>query len=74
MSYDPDLWRQPDDRIWALKEAAKPGGFMPHAATTAKFLRTMELEGFVHKSETAPCWCITDEGRGELSRLESERS
>lgn len=73
MTYDPELWRMPDDRIWALRETAKPGGFMPNAATTHKFLTTMELEGLARKSDTAPCWHITDAGRQELARLEAAR-
>lgn len=70
MSYDPERWRMPDDRIWALKKAAKPSGKMPHAASTAKFLKTMELEGLVRQSDTAPVWFITDAGRQELEKLE----
>lgn len=74
MTYDPELWRMPDDRIWALKEAAKPSGFMPHAASTTKFLKTMELEDLVRQSDVAPVWHITDVGRSELARLEAGRS
>lgn len=74
MTYDPELWRQPDDRIWALREAMKPGGFVPHAASTAKFLKTMELEGLVREADTAPVWYITDTGRSELAKLESDAS
>lgn len=71
--YDPELWRQPDDRIWALREAAKPSGMMPHAETTAKLLKTMELDGLVRRSQIAPVWNITDEGRAELAKLEAAR-
>lgn len=71
MTYDPELWRMPADRIWALKEAAKPSGMMPNAETTAKFLKTMELEGLVRQSDRAPVWRITDEGRAELVKLEA---
>lgn len=60
----------PDDRIWALKEAAKPSGMVPHAASTAKFLKTMELEGLVRQSDTVPVWFITDAGCQELEKLE----
>lgn len=73
-TYDPALWRMPDDRIWALSEAAKPGGMMPNAETTAKFLKTMELENLVIPSDVAPVWYITDRGRAELAKLQSERS
>lgn len=73
MSYDPELWRQPDDRIWALKNAAQPHGFMPHAETTAKYLKTMELEGLLRQSDIAPVWYITDIGREELAKLVSVR-
>ena len=65
-NYDPELWRMPDDRIWALKECAKPEGMMPHAESTAKFLKTMELEGLVRQSDRAPVWYITDSGRSAL--------
>ena len=74
MSYDPELWRMPDDRIWALKAAADLGGMTPHAETTARFLKTMELEGLVRQSEFAPVWFITDDGRSELTKLEAERT
>ena len=67
-AYDPDLWRTPD-RVWALTEAAKPSGFMPFAESTVRFLKVMELEGFVRQADTAPVWYITDAGRAELDRL-----
>lgn len=71
MTYNPELWRMPDDRIWALKAAADTSGMMPHAETTAKFLMTMELEGLVRQSEVASVWFITDAGRAELTKLEA---
>jgi hypothetical protein len=74
MTYDPELWRMPDDRIWALKAASDPSGMMPHAETTAKFLKTMELEGLVQQSDLAPVWFITDAGRAELTKLQTARS
>lgn len=70
MTYDPELWRMPDDRIWALKGCSDPAGMMPHAETTAKFLKTMELEGLVRRSDVADVWHITDAGRAELARLQ----
>lgn len=69
--YDPELWRQPDDRIWALKETSKTEGMMPNAESTAKFLKTMELDGLVRQSDVAPVWHITDAGRAELARLQA---
>lgn len=73
MTYNPELWRMPDDRIWALKGASDPAGMMPHAETTAKFLKTMELEGLVRQSDRAPIWYITDKGRAELARLTQQK-
>lgn len=69
MSYDPELWRMPEDRMWALAECSKPNGMMPNAGATAKFLKTMELEGLVRQSDVAPVWFITDAGRTELQKL-----
>lgn len=74
MTYDPELWRQPDDRIWALKKAAKPLGFMPNAETTAKYLKALEMEGLVRQSAIAPVWFITESGRVELAKLEADRT
>lgn len=70
MTYDQELWRMPDDQIWALKAAAEPSGMMPNAETTARLLKTMELDGLVRRSDTAPVWFITDVGRAHLSALE----
>ena len=71
MTYDPDLWRMPQDRIWALENAAAPGGWMPHARSTVEFIDVLESEGLLRQSECAPFWHITDKGRAELERLKS---
>lgn len=69
MVYDPEAWRKPEDRMWALAECSKPNGMTPNASTTAKFLATMELEGLALRAIHAPVWFITELGRAELDRL-----
>ena len=66
-----DLWRLPDDKIWALKKAAEPIGFIPHAKSTVEFLMSLEFDGLLIQSATAPVWHITDKGRAELAALSS---
>lgn len=61
------LWRTPDDVLWALKEADRPGGMMPNAASTASFFGLLAGRGYLHRSEGAPVWHITDAGRAVLS-------
>lgn len=61
-----DLWRIPDDVMWALKSSAKDGGFMPHTSSTASFLGLLQSRGLLHRSEVAPVWNITQEGRSVL--------
>lgn len=64
------LWRKPDDIIWALQEASKPGGFCPNARCTVTLLEHLEAEGFLYESPRCPVWEITPKGREELARLE----
>lgn len=67
----PDEWRMPDDRIWALREASKQSGFMPHARSTVEFLYRLEREGLVRQSDYAPIWFATRLGKEALEKLES---
>lgn len=71
MTYDPNLWRNPDDIIWALREASKPIGFIPFVESTADFAKSLETDQLLRQSEHAPVWHITDEGRAELTKLEA---
>ena len=58
----------PDDVIWALTQAARPGvGFVPHAESGALFAGFLEGRGYLHKSETAPSWSITPAGNALLA-------
>ena len=69
--YDPEEWYRPNDRLWALREAAKLTGMMPNAETTARLLKHMALDGLVREFDTFPAWGITDKGLEELLRLEN---
>lgn len=57
-----------ENKIWALEEAAKQGGFMPHAKLTADLLFSLEREGLVRESDVGPFFAITDAGRAFLSQ------
>lgn len=56
-----------EDRHWALVEAAKPGGFLPHAKSTADLLKILEREGLVVQ-EMRPVWNATDAGKAAAGR------
>ena len=58
-----------DNEIWALTEAAKPGGFMPNEASVAGFLKRLELRGLLGSSHDF-VWHITDAGRSALKAME----
>lgn len=62
-----------DDKIWILREAAKSTGFCPNAASVAEFAKSLERDGLLRESQVGPFWMITDRGRVELLRLESEQ-
>lgn len=61
------------DRIWALTEASKVSGFCPNTKATAEFAISLETEGLIIRSKIDPMWFITNCGRDELARLQSER-
>lgn len=61
-----------DDIVWALREAAKPSGFMPQAESTVGFLTSLEMRKLLRRSEPHPVWYITDRGRAELAKLTSD--
>lgn len=52
-----------EDKIWALEEAEKQGGFMPHAKSTADLLMGLVTEGLVRQSDVGPFFSITEAGR-----------
>lgn len=58
-----------DNKMWALREAAKPGGFCPNEASVAEFLKSLEHDGLLYRSEQGPFWEITPKGREELSKV-----
>lgn len=51
---------------WALEEAAKPGGFMPHEESVAGLLKRLETRGLLGCSRGF-VWSITPAGRLALS-------
>lgn len=71
----PSDWTPPEpaDELWALRECAKPGGFVPHARGTISLLGCLENSRLVRQGGTAPVWYITQEGRDELARRTAAR-
>lgn len=61
------------DTIWMLREAGKPTGFTPNEASVAEFAKSLEMNGWLHRSERGPVWELTPAGRKELARLDREQ-
>lgn len=61
-----------EDKIWALEEATKPIGFIPHARSSVDLLTSLEGEGLVWCTANGCLWFITDKGREWLKNAKWE--
>jgi hypothetical protein len=64
------------DKIWVLREASTPFGFMPNELNVSEFAKSLECSGWLRETERHQIrsWKITEKGRAELARLEAQNA
>lgn len=60
-----------EDLLWALREAAHPGGFCPHALGTLDLLHALKRDGLLTESDSGIFWHTTKKGRDALEEADN---